>query len=84
VSAPAVLLSHPLRSGERSLEEGLSLTALLELLTEPPETESSRPRWSPAPRPGPSGGAGWRRRAQSWVRSAAGWGAGPEGAWRAW
>jgi hypothetical protein len=80
VSAPAVLLSPSPRDGERSLEEeGLSL--LLELLTEPPETDRTWPRWTSPRRPG---GAGWRELAHGWVRSAAGWGAGPEGAWRAW
>jgi hypothetical protein len=82
VSAPAVLLSR--RPSGRNAEEGLSLAALLDLLSEPPEPDPTRSRRSSTHRPGMAGGTGFRQWAQSCVRSAAEWGAGPGGAWRAW
>jgi hypothetical protein len=75
VSAPAVPL--PRRPSDRNVEEGLDLAALLDLLGEPPEPDPVRFRTA-------TGVPGLRQWAQSCVRSAAGWGAGPGGAWRAW
>ena len=38
----------------------------------------------PTPSAPPAGGPGWVARAQDWSQRAASWGAGPQGAWRAW
>ncbi len=38
----------------------------------------------PAPRASRAAGAGWAALAQDWSQRAASWGAGPQGAWRAW
>ncbi|TFV62182.1 hypothetical protein E4P41_08000 [Geodermatophilus sp. DF01-2] len=72
MSAPSVSLLR----FSRATDEGLSL--LMDLFAVEPSTEarSGRP-------------ADWHRfelraRVQRWVRRAAAWGAGPEGAWRAW
>jgi hypothetical protein len=71
VSAPSVSLLR----FSRTTDEGLSL--LLDLYAVPPSAEAP-------PRPAGFYRAELRARVQQWVRWAADWGAGPEGAWRAW
>ena len=53
--------------------EGLGL--LLDLMVDDP-IPPSRPAGPPRP--------GWSARAQQWSQRASSWGAGPQGAWRAW
>jgi hypothetical protein len=79
VTAPSVpLIRSSIEADQNSADEGLSL--LLDLLAlEPSAGESPSPR-----RLVGSHRAELRARMQGWVQLAAGWGAGPQGAWRAW
>ena len=81
MSAPAAPTTRPSpdvldvpADGELSLAELLDLLAL------------ERPGEAPVPGRRPAGGylTGLRGLVREWVRRAAGWGAGPQGAWRAW
>ena len=59
-------------------DDGLAL--LLELLAVESPVETPAPSRRPVGRRGP----GPRARLHEWLRRAALWGAGPQGAWRAW
>ncbi|MGY1823852.1 hypothetical protein [Geodermatophilus sp. SYSU D00079] len=79
MSAPAVLVPHFPSTAERSTaDDGLSL--LMDMFaSEPPAgAEPSAPHERGARR------AALRAQVQDLVRRAADWGAGPQGAWRAW
>jgi hypothetical protein len=72
VNASGLPASAPSTSTEGLLiDDGIAL--LLDLM-EP----------APAPAAGPAPGSGWAAMAQEWSMRAASWGAGPQGAWRAW
>lgn len=72
MSAPSVSLLR----FSRATDEGLSL--LLDLYAATPSTDDL------APPPAGFYRAELRARVHGWVRRAAHWGAGPQGAWRAW
>ena len=57
-------------------DDGLTLLLDLFALEVPAE--------APSRRPAPGYRAGLRAQVQEWLRRAANWGAGPQGAWRAW
>ena len=63
------------RSEHRPADDGLAL--LLDLF-------ALEPAVAPQRRPAARHRAGARARVQVWIRRAALWGAGPQGAWRAW
>ena len=63
------------RSGQRPTDDGLTL--LQDLFALEPAEEPQR-------RPADRSRIGTRARVRDWTRRAALWGAGPQGAWRAW
>lgn len=76
MNAPAALAarsSSAVRSPDE--DEEMSLGAMLELFDH--EEEPSEAPWATA-------APGLRAWTQQWVQRATAWGAGPEGAWRAW
>ena len=81
MSAPVLPVTRPSIPDQYvSTSEGLGLSELLDLLA----LEHSAVAPTPARPPAGSRLTGLRVRMQEWVRRAAGWGAGPQGAWRAW
>jgi hypothetical protein len=79
VSPPAVPVSRSsIHAPQVSTGEGLNLAGLLDLLAAERPAQASPRRSSRSP------GAGLREGMHRWVRRAAAWGAGPQGAWRAW
>ncbi|MGY1638919.1 hypothetical protein ACI78V_19915 [Geodermatophilus sp. SYSU D00742] len=79
MSAPAVLVPHPPDTAEQPPAHD-ELGLLMDMFVpEPPAgTRPEVPRVPGARR------AALRAQVQDWVRRAADWGAGPQGAWRAW
>lgn len=76
MSAPTVTTTRTSSAaGHMPADDGLTL--LLDLFVLAPTEEPRR-------RPAPRHRAGPRARLQYWTRRAALWGAGPQGAWRAW
>jgi hypothetical protein len=76
VSTPSTTIPRtPIRAEDRPADDGLAL--LLDLFALGTVAE-------PAPRAAARQGPGARARLRDWVRRAALWGAGPQGAWRAW
>jgi hypothetical protein len=76
VSAPTTIARTPIEAEEIPADHGLSL--LLDLFAL--ESSAEEPRRRPVGRHR----AGPRARVRDWTRRAALWGAGPQGAWRAW
>jgi hypothetical protein len=76
VSAPITIPRTPIEAEEIPADDGLSL--LLDLFAL--ESSAEEPRHRPVDRHR----VGLRARVQDWTRRAALWGAGPQGAWRAW
>jgi hypothetical protein len=79
VSAPTTVVPRTsIEAGEIPADDGLGL--LLDLFALEPHGEAPASWRRPAGRhrPGP------RAWLQEWLRRAAHWGAGPQGAWRAW
>ena len=77
MSAPTTTTRTSIEAEENQADDGLAL--LLHLFAVETPVEASAP-WRPAG----SHRAGPRARVQEWLRRAALWGAGPQGAWRAW
>jgi hypothetical protein len=85
VSAPSVPVHRPSIDGEQiPANEGLSLTALLDLIGAERAAAVTAPAPAPAHPPIAEQRPGLRECIQDWVRRAADWGAGPQGSWRAW
>jgi hypothetical protein len=82
VSAPAVLVPHlPTSAEQPPADDGLTL--LMDMFrSEPPA--GPRPHVPHVPHVRGSRRAALRAQVQDWVQRAANWGAGPQGAWRAW
>src|SRR4051794_5931854 len=77
VSALAVPVIRPSASDEAPFPDGgLSLAELLDLLGTAEPVAAGRPAARER--------TAVRARLREWVRRAAGWGAGPQGTWRAW
>lgn len=72
--ATALPLHQPSASAPE-VPDGEALALLLDLMVDEP---AAVPAAAGTPRPG------WAARIQEWSRRAASWGAGPQGAWRAW
>ncbi|MGY1633047.1 hypothetical protein ACI784_15200 [Geodermatophilus sp. SYSU D01186] len=79
MSAPAVLVPHFPTAGDQSpADDGLTLLMDM-LVSEPP----AGPRVH-VPHVRGARRAALRAQLEDWVQRAANWGAGPQGAWRAW
>jgi hypothetical protein len=76
VSTPSTTIPRT-PTGAEDLPAGNGLALLLDLFALESGAQPA-PRAADRPRPGA------RARLQDWVRRAALWGAGPQGAWRAW
>jgi hypothetical protein len=77
VSALAIPVPRPSASDQAPCPDGeLSLVELLDLVGTAESVAADRPAARER--------TPLRARLREWVRRAAGWGAGPQGAWRAW
>jgi hypothetical protein len=84
VSAPAPLITRPTEHG-LAVEEGLGLVELLDLLGLPADTAAADTPAVPAELSELAARVvALPEVLRGWSRRAAGWGAGPEGAFRAW
>lgn len=87
MSAPAVPVpTSSVPSRYTPTVEEITLAELLDLFTPEGLVGDDRLTAEPAPPASPvaSHGARLRLRMREWVRRAAAWGSGPQGAWRAW